>query len=288
VLSGDGQFAAFASSASVLHQDDNDAVSDVFRRTLPGNSGPAAAADTYMTVQNRPLTVAAPGVLANDTDPDGDPLSAVRISGPSHGTLELNANGSFTYAPTDGYAGPDRFEYRASDGTQSTDAVVVTITVRAAPPPTPPVPSPPPAPPSLPPAPARPSVEPLCLGRSATIAGTARRDVLRDTTGADVIVALGGNDVVRGAGGADRVCAGAGADRVQGGAGNDRLDGGPGNDRLTGGAGNDRINARDASPRPSGAAAATTVSTRTAPTRSSPANTVETDSSNQGIRLILY
>ena len=47
--------------------------------------------------------MAAPGVLANDTDPDGDPLTAVLVTGPSHGTLTLNANGSFTYTPAANY-----------------------------------------------------------------------------------------------------------------------------------------------------------------------------------------
>ena len=61
--------------------------------------------------------MAAPGVLANDTDPDGDPLTAVLVTGPSHGTLTLNANGSFTYTPAANFTGTDSFTYRASDGT---------------------------------------------------------------------------------------------------------------------------------------------------------------------------
>ena len=55
-------------------------------------------------------------MLANDSDPDGDPLTAVLVTGPAHGTLTLNANGSFTYTPTANYTGPDSFIYRASDG----------------------------------------------------------------------------------------------------------------------------------------------------------------------------
>ena len=59
--------------------------------------------------------MAAPGILANDTDPNGDALTAVLVTNPSHGTLTLNANGSFTYTPTAGYTGPDSFVYRARD-----------------------------------------------------------------------------------------------------------------------------------------------------------------------------
>ena len=55
-------------------------------------------------------------MLANDTDADGDALTAVLIAGPAHGTLTLNADGSFTYTPAAGYNGTDSFTYRASDG----------------------------------------------------------------------------------------------------------------------------------------------------------------------------
>ena len=55
---------------------------------------PVAADDSYATDEDTPLTVAAPGVLANDTDVDGDTLTAVLVTGPAHGTLTLNADGS--------------------------------------------------------------------------------------------------------------------------------------------------------------------------------------------------
>jgi hypothetical protein len=75
----------------------------------------------------------APGVLGNDGDVDGDALSAVLVTGPAHGTLALGANGSLTYTPAAGYAGPDSFSYRAQDpaGAQS-DPATVTISVTAA------------------------------------------------------------------------------------------------------------------------------------------------------------
>ena len=60
--------------------------------------------------------MAAAGVLANDTDADRDPLTAVVATRPAHGTLTLNANGSFTYTPAAGYVGTDSFTYMANDG----------------------------------------------------------------------------------------------------------------------------------------------------------------------------
>jgi VCBS repeat-containing protein len=73
--------------------------------------------------------VAAPGVLGNDSDPDGDPLTAVLVAGPSHGSLTLNANGSFSYTPAADVAGADSFSYRASDGTLTSNVATVTLTV---------------------------------------------------------------------------------------------------------------------------------------------------------------
>jgi len=64
-----------------------------------------------------PLSVGAPGVLANDTDINHDALTAVLVSGPSHGSLSFNANGSISYAPDLLYSGSDSFTYQASDGT---------------------------------------------------------------------------------------------------------------------------------------------------------------------------
>jgi hypothetical protein len=93
------------------------------------NHPPGAAADAYTTTVKTTLTVAAPGVLANDSDPDGDALSAVLVAGPSHGTLTLNPDGSFSYIPATGFAGADTFTYRASDGLAVSAAAPVTLTV---------------------------------------------------------------------------------------------------------------------------------------------------------------
>ena len=60
---------------------------------------------------------------------ESDPLTAVLYSGVSHGTLTLNLNGGFTYAPTNGYAGSDRFQYRAFDGTSYSGTTTVALAV---------------------------------------------------------------------------------------------------------------------------------------------------------------
>jgi VCBS repeat-containing protein len=75
----------------------------------PVNDPPIAADDAYTTAEDTVLTVAAPGVLGNDSDVDGDPLSAVLVAGPANGTLTLGANGSFTYTPNVDFNGPDSF-----------------------------------------------------------------------------------------------------------------------------------------------------------------------------------
>jgi VCBS repeat-containing protein len=95
------------------------------------NKAPVADDDAYSTAEDAALTVAAPGVLGNDSDPDHDPLSAVLVSGPSHGTLTLNANGSFLYTPAGNFNGSDLFAYRASDGSLTSDSAIVTLTVTA-------------------------------------------------------------------------------------------------------------------------------------------------------------
>jgi VCBS repeat-containing protein len=97
------------------------------------NGAPVAAADSYTTVESTPLTVPAKGVLANDTDRDSDPLTAVLVTNPAHGTLALNADGSFTYTPAAHYNGPDSFTYNANDGKLNSAPATVTITVTPAP-----------------------------------------------------------------------------------------------------------------------------------------------------------
>lgn len=81
-----------------------------------GGSTPVARDDRFQTTLGQPLVVSAPGVLDNDAAGTGGPLSATLVDSPAHGTVTVNADGSFTYTPDEGFVGTDAFTYVASDG----------------------------------------------------------------------------------------------------------------------------------------------------------------------------
>src|SRR5436190_984533 len=90
---------------------DGQAQSGIATVTIPAfptrRSSDLANDDSYTTPEDTQLTVSAPGVLANDSDVDGDALSAVLATGPSHGTLTLNSDGSLVYMPALNFNGID-------------------------------------------------------------------------------------------------------------------------------------------------------------------------------------
>ena len=96
---------------------------------LPVNDAPVAVADTYETEEDTELNVAAPGVLDNDSDVEGDPLTAILDTDVEQGMLTLNADGSFSYLPEENFYGEDSFSYISSDGELESEVVTVTITV---------------------------------------------------------------------------------------------------------------------------------------------------------------
>lgn len=106
-----------------------DSVATVNLTVNPVPDAPVANNNSYSTPKNTPMTVTTPGVLGNDTDADGDPLTAAVVSTTSHGILTLNADGSFTYAPNSGFVGSDTFTYKANDGTLDSNVATVTINV---------------------------------------------------------------------------------------------------------------------------------------------------------------
>ena len=94
-----------------------------------GNRAPVAVPDTYTTLEDTALVVgAATGVLGNDSDADGNALTAI-IVGATPAGLAFNANGSFTYTPPANFNGPTTFSYKANDGTADSNTVLVTINV---------------------------------------------------------------------------------------------------------------------------------------------------------------
>jgi len=119
-----------ATTITVTVSDGEKTTSDTFVLTVTAvNDAPLSVGDSYNTAEDTPLTVSAPGVLSNDTDVDGDSLTAVLVDEPEHGTLILNTNGSFTYTPDSLYHGADGFTYKANDGAADSNVVTVTISI---------------------------------------------------------------------------------------------------------------------------------------------------------------
>ena len=128
-----------------------DSASGTVNVTINGaNDAPVAANDAGSTSEDASLTVAAPGVLGNDTDVDVEPLQVAQVNGlaanvgtqitlTSGAKVTLNANGSFTYDPNGsfesldtGESTTDSFTYKASDGDALSNLATVTITINGA------------------------------------------------------------------------------------------------------------------------------------------------------------
>jgi hypothetical protein len=88
---------------------------------------PVAYQDSYSVNMNAVLTVNTNGVLVND--PWGDTAQLVSGQGPTHGTLTLNSNGTFTYTPASGYIGSDTFQYRAINSSTGQQSAPQTVTI---------------------------------------------------------------------------------------------------------------------------------------------------------------
>ncbi|MEN6403342.1 MAG: Ig-like domain-containing protein, partial [Armatimonadia bacterium] len=135
VFNSDGSFsytpvADFAGSVTFTYTaTDGMDVSAPVLVTIKVNGEPGAVDDSYNASKNVQLTVDAPGVLGNDTDPNSDSCTAVKVTDPAHGSLTLNSDGSFAYTPTTDYVGDDAFTYKANDGTLDSNVATVTIHV---------------------------------------------------------------------------------------------------------------------------------------------------------------
>ncbi|MEA2489199.1 MAG: hypothetical protein QOH21_991 [Acidobacteriota bacterium] len=90
----------------------------------PSPNPTTAHADFYSVDFGEALVILGPdGVLANDTEAHGAPLTATLVTGPAHGALTLSPDGGFTYAHDGSEALTDSFTYAASNGTESSTAI---------------------------------------------------------------------------------------------------------------------------------------------------------------------
>jgi VCBS repeat-containing protein len=139
-LHGDGSFTYTPDAGSQPGTDsftyrasDGTTTSDLatvsITRTGTGSVGPIAVDDAYEARAGQTLSVNPAGVLANDFDSAGQPLTALLDAGTKHGTVSLANDGSFTYTPDPGYNGTDKFTYKAADHTQLSNDATVTLTV---------------------------------------------------------------------------------------------------------------------------------------------------------------
>lgn len=107
------------------------------------NLAPITVNDTFTMTSDAVTLIASPGVLANDSDPYGDSLTAALLTQPSNGNIHFNIDGTFVYTPTQGIRGPDgltamqgiygtdSFTYQASDGLGLTATATISITREA-------------------------------------------------------------------------------------------------------------------------------------------------------------
>lgn len=109
-----------------------EATDEVVLRAYAPNQPPAATHDRFHAEEATLLSVDPPGVLGNDSDPEGDALQATLTSSASHGSVTLSADGSFVYMPGNGFLGEDLFTYVASDGNAQSEPAAVTIVVESA------------------------------------------------------------------------------------------------------------------------------------------------------------
>ena len=94
------------------------------------DDAPVATDDSYGVNEGATLTIVAPGVLTNDTDPEGSPLTSALISGPANASsFTLNADGSFSYTHNGSETLTDSFTYEANDGALDSNVATVTIAI---------------------------------------------------------------------------------------------------------------------------------------------------------------
>lgn len=185
------------------------------------NDAPVAFDDSFTATEDVVLTgnvIADNGSGAdNDTDLDTLNVTPQTITTTVGGTVELQANGDFTYTPAAEYSGTDSFSYTISDSEGLSDTGTVTITIA-------------------------PVVDILeASEEGGEIQGNPDADIINGDAGIDIFYGNGGDDTLKGQGGEDLLYGGEGNDIIYGNPGNDILSGEAGNDTLMGHDGEDTI-----------------------------------------------
>jgi Ca2+-binding RTX toxin-like protein len=183
----------------------------------PANRRPIVTGPVYLEsgLINESIIVTVGALLANASDPDGDPLTIISLQADSGSLQQLDPD-RWLYTPTQDDDAAT-FHYTVSDGKETVAEIAY--------------------------------VEFASLGGEQiegtdgddVLVGTPRNDVIVARAGNDIVYGREGHDVIDGGGGIDRLVGGDGDDVLFGGAGNDLIFGGAGNDTLFGGSGNDTI-----------------------------------------------
>ena len=113
-------------SYSISDGNGGTATESVTVTVAPVNDAPLAAADSVATKEDTPVTL---DLLANDKDPDGDPLAVTAVTQGANGSVAINPDGTVTYTPDADFSGSDSFNYSLSDGNGGTATETVTVTV---------------------------------------------------------------------------------------------------------------------------------------------------------------
>jgi VCBS repeat-containing protein len=134
-LNPDGSFTFTAAQGGTYNftyrANDGTANSNTVTVTVRLNAVPVTQPDSYTTDEDAAIHAGQMSVLANDSDPEGQPLTAALVADVQHGTLDFEPDGSFHYTPAANYFGPDSFTYTATDGVRTSAPVTVNITVNA-------------------------------------------------------------------------------------------------------------------------------------------------------------
>uniref|UniRef100_UPI002631D2E5 Ig-like domain-containing protein n=1 Tax=uncultured Sulfitobacter sp. TaxID=191468 RepID=UPI002631D2E5 len=209
---------------TVADPDGNEDTATVDVNVIPANDPPVTQDDVAETNQDEAVII---DVLANDSDPDGDPLVVHSASSPN-GEVAINGDGTITFTPAPGFNGPAEITYTVSDGQGGETPGTVDVIVS----------------------------DGIVTGTDGDdlIDGDFDEDPEGDVVDGgdgflpgegpedDIINAGDGNDTVIAGEGDDDVSGGTGDDSIDGGTGDDELDGDEGNDTLIGGEGDDTLN----------------------------------------------